>query len=130
MLMSTWRTTGSNTSSITPFIQDLSPRVVIISNGDNGTYKHPRQSTLNAYAQLSGPPTVFQTNKCFKGPPCGNVADSSIGDPQTVDTDGTIQLVADSSTHSYTVSFQSGTSSTFQFRNTGGVVGGGTGGIV
>ena len=68
---------GSDTSSIVPFIQDLSPHVIIVSNGDNAAYHHPRLVTLTSYTQLPGPPVVFQTNKCTKGPPCGNVADDS-----------------------------------------------------
>jgi len=107
---------GSDTSSILPFIQDLSPHVIIVSNGDNAGFHHPRQVVLTSYTQLPGPPTVFQTNKCTKGPPCGNVADEFIGDPQTTDQDGTIALIADVATHSYAVAFDSGGSRTFQFR--------------
>lgn len=47
---------GSDTSSTEPFIKATSPDVVVIScgNGDVGTnhlYKHPRHSTLDAYAR-------------------------------------------------------------------------------
>ena len=78
---------GSDTSTIPAFLQDMSPRVIVISNGSNGTYNHPRQATLDKFATLPGPPMVFQTNKCMKGPPCGNVSDAFIADPETVDED-------------------------------------------
>jgi beta-lactamase superfamily II metal-dependent hydrolase len=107
---------GSDTSSTIPFLQDLLPHVVIISNGDNVEYHHPRQSTLDAIGQLPGPPTVFQTNKCTKGPPCGNVPDDFIGDPQSSGQDGTIALTADLPTHRYTIAFDSGVTRTFQFQ--------------
>jgi beta-lactamase superfamily II metal-dependent hydrolase len=107
---------GSDTSSIVPFVSDLNPHVIIISNGDNAGFHHPRQVTLAAFAQLPGPPAVFQTNKCTKGPPCGNVPDEFIADPESSDQDGTIALTADMPTHSYTIAFDSGISRTFQFR--------------
>ena len=109
----------------------MTPHVIIVSNGNNVQYHHPRQSTLTSYAQLPGPPAVFQTNKCLRGPPCGNVADAFIADPQTSDQDGTILLTADSAAHTYTVAFESGVSRTFPFRNTaGGGNTGGAGGVV
>jgi len=109
----------------------MTPHVIIVSNGNNVQYHHPRQSTLTSFTQLPGPPTVFQTNKCLRGPPCGNVVDAFIADPQTTDQDGTILLTADSAAHSYTVAFDSGVIRTFQFRNTsGGGNTGGTGGVV
>jgi beta-lactamase superfamily II metal-dependent hydrolase len=117
---------GSDTSSIVPFLQDMTPRVIIISNGSNAGYHHPSQSTLTSFAVLAPPPPVFQTNKCMVGPPCGNVPDAFIADPQQTDQDGTILLTADSVAHSYTVAFDSGVSRSFPYRNGSG----GGGGIV
>lgn len=60
---------GSHTSSSTDFMADLRPSVIVISNGSHGGHKHPRQVSLTTYASLAYPPAVFQTNKCFHGPP-------------------------------------------------------------
>lgn len=76
---------GSDTSSDPAFIADLAPMVIIISNGNNATYKHPRQATLDALASLPNAPAVFQTNKYLKGGSGGNVADAFIADPETTD---------------------------------------------
>jgi competence protein ComEC len=59
---------GSHSSSSSPFMNDLRPSVVVISNGSHGGHKHPRQVSLNTYAALVNPPAVFQTNRC---PPPG-----------------------------------------------------------
>ena len=96
---------GSDTSSSRPFMEDLLPQVIIISNGNNGTYKHPRQVTLNLYASLPEHPVVFQTNKYRKGGAGGNVADEFIADPETDDEDGTILLTVDPGASKYTVAY-------------------------
>jgi hypothetical protein len=98
----------------------MSPHVVIISNGSNAGYHHPSQSILASFAMLVPSPTVFQTNKCKAGPPCGNVPDAFIADPQQTDQDGTILLTADITTNTYTVTFDSGASRAFSFRNSSG----------
>lgn len=94
---------GSHSSSSQPFMTELNPSVVVISNGSDGLYKHPRQVTLTTYGTL--PSTVFQTNKCFQPAPCANVPDMFIADPQTVDQDGTIEIAVDGTTNTYTVRF-------------------------
>jgi hypothetical protein len=67
---------GSHTSSTSDLMSDLKPQVIIISNGNRLDYQHPRQTTLNLYASLPGPPPVFQTNKYLAGGTLGrNVAD-------------------------------------------------------
>jgi Lamin Tail Domain len=117
---------GSDTSSIVPFLQDMTPRVIIISNGSNAGYHHPIQSTLTSFDMLVPKPTVFQTNKCKVASPCGNVPDSFIANPQQTDKDGTILLTADSIANSYSVVFDSGVSRSFPYRNSAG----GGGGVV
>ena len=104
---------GSDTSSSRPFMEDLAPRVIIISNGNHGVYKHPRRATLDLYASLSGPPTVFQTNKYLKGGAGGNVPDAFIADPESTDSDGTILVTVDAAAGTYAVSYGSSTSHTF-----------------
>ena len=73
---------GSDTSSSLAFMQDLNPTLIVISNGSNGIYKHPRAVTLQAYQSLMPAPTVIQTNRCKIAAPCGNVAAGFIADPE------------------------------------------------
>jgi competence protein ComEC len=96
---------GSHSSSSLTFMEDMKPSLIVVSNGSAAAYKHPRQSTLNAYAALPGPPLVLQTNKCLVPSPCGNVADTFISDPQTTDQDGTVVTTVEAPTHSFTVSW-------------------------
>ena len=96
---------GSHTSSSQAFMEDLLPSVVVISNGNHGGHQHPRQQTLTLLAGLSPAPTVFQTNKYFKGGAGGNVVDEFIADPQSMDQDGTILVTVSSSTGQYTVTY-------------------------
>lgn len=98
---------GSHSSSSQPFMTDLLPTVVVISNGNRKDFAHPRQVTLNTYQKLHPPPTVFQTNKYLAGGPLagGNVPDAFIADPETKDQDGTILVTVDGSAHTYTVSY-------------------------
>lgn len=105
---------GSNTSSAPALMTDLRPSVIVISNGSHGGFKHPRQVSLNTYAGLAGPPTVFQTNKCLQPAPCGNVADGQIADPEQVDVDGTILITVSGGT--YTVAYGS-TSRSFSVKH-------------
>lgn len=97
---------GSDTSSCLPFMQDLRPSVVIISNGNRAAYQHPRQSTLDMSAALIPTPTVFQTNKYFKGSKGGNVADEFSADLQSTDDDGTILLTVNAVATQYAVSYR------------------------
>lgn len=96
---------GSHTSSSFQFMTDLSPTVVIISNGNHGSFKHPRQHTLDTLASLTPPPTVFQTNKYLKGGVGGNVADAFIADLESTDMDGTILVTVDRATGKYSVTY-------------------------
>jgi hypothetical protein len=96
---------ASDTSSSLAFMQDLSPTVIVISNGNNLTYQHPRQSTLNTYAHMNPRPVVFQTNKYLKGGKGGNVADEYIADPETIDQDGTILITVDNEAGNYSVAY-------------------------
>lgn len=115
---------GSDTSSSQVFLEDLAPSVVIVSNGSNGSYHHPRQVILTRYANLASAPAVFQTNTCLLPAPCGNVADAFIADPQSTDEDGTILVTVDAAMNRYTVSYGT-TTRMFQVKTavpTGGVV--------
>jgi len=110
---------GSGTSSSRPFMEDLGPTVIIISNGSHGRYFHPRQTTLDLYSSLPDSPVVFQTNKCLKGSPCGNVPDNRIGDPETRDEDGTVLIEVDNTAGTYTVSLGSNVYDTYQIKGVG-----------
>lgn len=108
---------GSETSSSLQFVEDLSPTVVIISNGNHGGYKHPRQHTLNTLWSLTPTPTVFQTNKYLKGGAGGNVADAFIADVESTDTDGTILVTVNATATQFVVSYGE-ESHTFQVKGT------------
>ena len=107
---------GSDTSSSRAFMEDLEPRVIVISNGNRRDYKHPKQSTLNLYASLPGPPTVFQTNKYTKGGDGGNVPDTFIADLDAPGDEGTIILNVDGGAGTYTVTYRDVTPQTFQIK--------------
>ncbi len=110
---------GSHTSSSLAFMQDLSPTAIIISNGNHGGFRHPRQHTLDTYAGLIPSPTVFQTNKYLKGGTGGNVPDNFIADLESTDTDGTILLSVNQTAGNYTVSYRT-QSHSFQIKNRDG----------
>ena len=92
----------------------MAPQTSIISNGNHGGFDHPRQVTLDLYATLPGPPTVFQTNKFLKGDKGGNVPDEFIADLVPDGPEGTILVTVDANTNSYTV-YYGPTSKSFQF---------------
>lgn len=109
---------GSHTSSSLAFVEDLEPTVVVISNGNHGGFKHPRQHTLNTLAGLETSPTVFQTNKYLKGGAGGNVADAFIADLEPAGAEGTILFTVDAAAGTYTVSYRD-QSHTFQVKDRG-----------
>jgi competence protein ComEC len=97
---------GADNGSSADFLADLRPSVVIISNGSNKAFRHPRASTLARLRSLTPPPTIFQLNQYLgTGDDGGNVAAEFIADPQTVDDDGTILVTVDQSSASFTVSY-------------------------
>ncbi len=107
---------GADNGSSAAFLADLKPRVVIISNGSNKTFRHPRASTLNRIRALAPPPAIFQTNRYqHEGDDGDNVPDEAIADPETDDTDGTILVTVSQPADSFTVSFGS-TSRRFALR--------------
>jgi competence protein ComEC len=108
---------GSDTSSSLALMDDLQPSLIVISNGSNGTYKHPRLSTLQRYTTLLSAPVVLQTNKCKKSAPCGNVPDAFIADPQSGDKDGTILVTVDAATNSYTARYGANVVRPFLIKN-------------
>ncbi len=98
---------GSHTSSARPFMEDLNPSVIVISNGNTSRYKHRRKVTLETFASLPSDPLVLQTNKYLHGSTvAGNVADEFIGDPESVDKDGTIEIVVPADADEYMVSYE------------------------
>jgi competence protein ComEC len=97
---------GADNGSSAEFLADLRPRVVIISNGSNKTFRHPRASTLARMRALTPAPAIFQVNKYLgTGDDGGNVAAEFIADPETVDDDGTILVTVDQDAAGYTVSY-------------------------
>ena len=96
---------GSYSSSSIPFMNDLHPSAIVLSNGNDAIYEHPRLISLQTYAGLSPVPVVFQINKCFRPAPCANVPDAQIADPESVDDDGTILIAIDAATGSYTLTY-------------------------
>ena len=107
---------GSDTSSSLEFMQDLSPTLIVISNGDDGGYQHPRQSILDRYASLSGPPIVLQTNRYTKGGSGGNVPEAFIADLDPSGDEGLILVTVDANAGSYEVTYRD-TVITFPIRN-------------
>jgi len=107
---------GSDTSSSLEFMQDLSPTLIVISNGNDGGYQHPRQSVLDRYASLSEPPTVLQTNRYTKGGAGGNVPEAFIADLNPSGDEGLILVTVDANAGNYEVTYRD-TSITFPIRN-------------
>ena len=97
---------GSDKSSAFDFMKDLNPTVIIISNGNNGIYQHPRKATLDIFNSLEPKPVVFQTNKYLKGGAGSNVAEEFIADIESVDEDGTVLVSVDKAAGNYTVSYR------------------------
>ena len=109
---------GSATSSAAPFIRALDPEVVIISNGNHGGFRHPRQVTLDRIRNtLNNNVSIYQTNKLLKiGTTGGNVDDQFIADINPDGTEGTILITV--SQQNYEVRFlNTGTSWNFQIEN-------------
>lgn len=83
---------GSHTSTADNLLADMQPTLVVISNGNDGGYQHPRQVTLSKFAALNPRPIVLQTNKYLKGGAGGNVADEFIADLVPAGAEGDIVL--------------------------------------
>ncbi|MEP1094044.1 MAG: lamin tail domain-containing protein [Cyclobacteriaceae bacterium] len=95
---------GSHTSSAVPFLNHLTPAVIIISNGNHNGFGHPRQSTLSNMQDVSPVPDIFQTNKFTKSNSlAGNVTDQFIADLDPGGDEGTILVSLTGSR--YTVTF-------------------------
>jgi competence protein ComEC len=121
---------GADNGSSTAFLADLRPTVIIVSNGSNATFKHPRRSTLTRMGALAPAPTVFQLNRYLgSGDEGGNVPLAFIADPQTTEDDGTILLTVDQPSASYTVSYGS-TRKTFPVKGAAPVTPAAAGGMV
>jgi hypothetical protein len=107
---------GSDSSTSSAFIRELAPNVVIVSNGDDAQYQHPRQATLDTLARLQPAPVVFQTNRYTKGGKGGNVDTAFIADLEPSGPEGTILLSVDADSGQYRVSFRN-TSRTFAMKH-------------
>lgn len=98
---------GSHSSSLLTFMQDMMPTVVVISNGSNDKYFHPRQVTLDTYSHLSPPCNVFQTNKYLGHKAgAGNVDDEFIADLDTNGDEGTIKVIVNMAQNNYVLSYR------------------------
>lgn len=86
---------GSHTSSVMAFLKDLTPTLVVISNGDHGTFMHPRRITLKSLRELSPTPTILQLNKYTKGREGGNVLDDFISDLSDTGSEENVLLIVD-----------------------------------
>ena len=98
-------TTDHTPVSSVAFMNDLKPTVIVLSNGNDANYMHPRLVSLQTYAGLVPATTVFQVNKCFRPAPCANVPDAQIADPETTDTDGTILTTVTGTSNTYTLAY-------------------------
>jgi beta-lactamase superfamily II metal-dependent hydrolase len=98
---------------------DTSPSLIVISNGSNGSYHHPRSVTLATYKGLAGGPVILQTNRCKLSAPCGNVGAEFIADAEVSGRDGTIQITVDALTRTYTAGYGLSTVRTFPFKAAG-----------
>jgi competence protein ComEC len=97
---------GSETSSDSGFMAMLSPSILLISNGSDGRYNHPRQKTLNLYEAMKPTPDVYQTNKYLKpNPKGGNVDDKFIADLKSVNKDGTFLVFVDKKSNEYALQY-------------------------
>lgn len=97
---------GADNGSSAAFLDDIHPSVVVISNGSNAGFRHPRATTLARFAGLAPAPVVFQLNRyLLTGDDGANVADSLIADPETVDDDGTLLVTVDRPTGTFIVSY-------------------------
>ncbi len=98
---------GAETSSTLDLMNDILPSLIVISNGNNKTYAHPRQKTLDAYESLQSEPIVLQTNKYFKKGKGGNVPDDFIADKSDLfpSDKGTITVTYTINNPFFTVSY-------------------------
>jgi beta-lactamase superfamily II metal-dependent hydrolase len=110
---------GADNGSSAGLLGDLRPSVIIISNGSNQRFKHPRRSTLTRMRDLAPAPAIFQLNKYLGNDTvAANVGADSIADPETTQADGTILVTVDQNAQSYTLSYGARTS-TFAVKNVG-----------
>jgi beta-lactamase superfamily II metal-dependent hydrolase len=86
---------GSHTSTADNLLADMKPTLVVISNGNDGGYQHPRLVTLNKFAAMTPHPTVLQTNKYLKGGDGANVPDEFIADLVPAGAEGDIVLTVE-----------------------------------
>ncbi len=114
---------GADNGSSLPFIEDMQPRVIVISNGTNRRFRHPRETVLARMSGLNSNPAIFQTNKYLNAANDngGNVPDQFIGDLESSDADGTILLTVNQTTRSYTVAYRT-ESRTFAIKNRSSII--------
>jgi competence protein ComEC len=96
---------GSSTSSAQTFMDKITPSLIVISNGNHGGHKHPKQSTLDRYAAMTPKPTVLQVNEYTKGGIGGNVHRDFIADLAPDGNDGSIVLRTDIANGKYNVTY-------------------------
>lgn len=112
---------GSHSSSSEPFMEDLLPSLVVISNGSTRRYQHPRQVTLDTYSDLTPSPVVLQTNKYVSGgDDFGNVPDEFIADIPPNDEAGTIHVTVNLDAGTYTARYRK-SEMMFNVKDRGGI---------
>lgn len=89
---------GSNTSSSNDFLEDMHPKVIVISNGRHRGFAHPRRLILERYQELEPTPNVYQMNKfddeeCNRCLLAGNVGENFILDLVPDDGNGSIDVI-------------------------------------
>jgi competence protein ComEC len=91
---------GADNGSSRDFLDDMKPKVIIISNGNHKGHAHPRKSAVERMQNTVPTPVIFQTNKftstsCQRCPLALNVADDFIADLDPEESDGSIDVVVD-----------------------------------
>ena len=98
---------------------------VVISNGDHGGFRHPRQVTLDSLGALPSQPAVFQTNLLTKTESNGQVIGGNtdptrIADMQPSGPEGTIRVRVDGNAGEFHVRVgPGGTETTFPIKDRG-----------
>jgi hypothetical protein len=86
---------GADNGSSRDFLDDMKPKVIIISNGDHKGHAHPRKTALKRMQDTMPAPVIFQTNKfvsegCNNCDLAGNTDNEFIADLDPDDSNGSI----------------------------------------
>ena len=112
---------GSHSSSTPEFMRDLTPTLIVISNGSRADYQHPRAVTLTTYRNLTPSPTVLQTNEWEAAGTLGdNVGQAFIADLDPPGPEGTILVTVDETAGTFQATYRSQTQGPFTIKNPAG----------